>query len=245
MSVSYTEMKRKTNNKNYFRRTRALLNEKLKEYDDCFMPEERANIKNIISLLNEIESYLKSIPFLNDAGRERITVYYDAFFDVKETCQRLDISRDTFDKFISRTNSRLKEKFGERLFQYIENNVYNEALLEFRLNTRNFKATGLMTMDFLTAIGDEKATKQYKLSECLDELQLFRLYSHHAMLSNIAKVDPEKMNYILYVLSSGSEGVRYEGEFLTNYLHGKLVNTTGERELNFNEFISELRERGL
>lgn len=239
------EKKRKTRTLNYFKRVQQLLVEKRSRYDSVYLPEDRAKLKDIIHLLVEVEEYLKHLDFLTDDGRKRIEVYYHTMFNVKLACEELGLTRDSFDKFLSRTNNRLHEKLTDKFLHYIENEMYNDALLEFRLSTRKFKTTGILMMDFLNALPDEQPKQSYKLTDCRDELQLLRLYSHHAMETNIGRMNREKLIYLLYVLTSGASLVTYESELLANYLQGNLRHSSEDRELTFKEFIEDLMDRGL
>lgn len=194
-------------------------------------------------LLLELVRFVNGYTWLrNEEAREKVRLYLKGGCDYKYVYDKYKgeskSSYNSIQVSIIYASKQLEGKLGIKkengkdIIDIIktEDNL-DKVELEVMKATGNYSIIDLVMGDVVNKIQTEEKDTEFKLTECLDELEFIRNNTHKYIKSIIeSKLDKEKLNFIFKMIEGSNTGSTDERFLIYRYLIGDL-DTTNLTEL--------------
>ena len=155
-------------------------------------------------------------------------------YDYSWVMRKYDLKPNDMKCFVYRNMDKIKSKVGEQTIDLILSNEdkVNLGLLSFRLASGQIKLEDMFNTNLLEIV--PKAKEHYfSLSDCVNELKFLYTYSKFMMDFSFNQLDKDKLEFVLWLLSSPTDHYKVQQKDLIAAMLGK--------NLTMDEFIDSLQ----
>ncbi len=187
-----------------------------------------------LKALNQVAEYVFSYTWVK---KDKVKLILEDIhlnnYDYTWVAEKYGMSKNEMKCFVYRNMNIISEKIGSHTLELIlsSEDKVNLGLLSFRLASGQIKLEDMFIQDLLNKV--PKAKEHYfKLENCIEELRFLYNYTKFMMDFSFSQLDKEKLEFVMWLLSSPTDHYKVQQKDLIAAMLGK--------NLTMDEFIDSL-----
>ena len=187
-----------------------------------------------LNALNQVADYVFSY---NWVKKEKVKMILEEIRVTKYSydwvAEKYGMSKNEMKCFVYRNMNTISERIGSHTIELIlsSEDKVNLGLLSFRLASGQIKLEDMFIQDLLNKVPKPKQ-HYFKLENCVEELKFLYNYSKFMMDFSFSKLDKERLEFVMWLLSSPTDHYKVQQKDLIAAMLGK--------NLTMDEFIDSL-----